>query len=204
VEFDGTITSAYHSNNNEYMAGLKFGGSKGKFGFTGSLIRRNAGNFHTPEVAPFSITQKRGDPKFTGEIDHTDFEQLNGAISLGYLTSLGLFMVNYDHYFNENNFLLPTGGPIGLRLENQVATVKANMPLRNFIVRPKFSFQRNHRQAAKPGESREALPDAVAAHRRPDRSAAGKPGCHRKRKYTVGEFYCQAEIQFSAESPPGS
>jgi len=162
AEFHGTITSAYHSNNNEYMAGLKFGGSKGKFGFTGSLIRRNAGNFHTPDVAPFSISQKRGDPKFTGEIDHTDFEQLNGAISIGYLTSLGLLMVNYDHYFNENNFLLPTGGPIGLRLENQIATLKANLPFGNFIFKPKFSFQRNHRQAAKPGESRQVLPAAAA------------------------------------------
>ncbi|MCI0495489.1 TonB-dependent receptor, partial [candidate division KSB1 bacterium] len=53
------------------------------------------------------------------------------------------------------------GGPIGLRLENQVATVKANMPLGNFIVKPKFSFQRNRRQASNPGESREALPDAA-------------------------------------------
>lgn len=160
AEFNGAVTGAYHSNNNEYMAGLKFGGSKGNLGFTGSLVRRSAGNFHTPEVDPFSTTQQRGDPKFTGEIDQTDFEQINGSIAAGYLTSVGLFSVNYDHYFNSNNFLLPTGSPIGLRLENQIATIKGNMPLGRYILKPKFSYQRNHRQAAKPGDSREVLPDS--------------------------------------------
>jgi len=160
AEFDGSLTSAYQSNNNEYMAGLKFGGSKGKFGFKGSIVRRNAGNFHTPDIEPFSKTQKRGDPKFTGEIDHTDFEQINGSLALGYLTSIGLLSFNYDHYLNENNFLLPPGSPIGLRLENQIATLKGNLPFGRLILKPIFSYQRNHRQAAKPGESRDVLPNS--------------------------------------------
>ncbi|MFA4838525.1 MAG: TonB-dependent receptor [Candidatus Neomarinimicrobiota bacterium] len=160
MEFNGAVTSAYQSNNDEYMAGIKLGGAKGDFGFTGSLVRRNAGNFHTPDVDPFSKTQKRGDPKFTGEIDHTDFEQINGSLAVGYLTSLGLFSINYDHYFNENNFLLPSGAPIGLRLENKIATVKGNMPFGRYIFKPKFSYQRNHRQAAKEGEPRDVLPES--------------------------------------------
>ena len=159
--FDGTVTTAYHSNNNEYMAGAKFGASKGKIGFKGALVRRSAGNFHTPEIDPFSLTGKRGDPKFTGAIDHTDFEQINGSFSAGALTKAGLFSVNYDHYYNENNFLLPPGTPIGLRLENQIVSAKANMPLGRFILKPKFSYQRNHRQAAKPGQSRDVLPDSA-------------------------------------------
>jgi iron complex outermembrane receptor protein/hemoglobin/transferrin/lactoferrin receptor protein len=158
-DYSGTLTSAYQSNNGEYMAGFKFGASKGRFGLHGSLVRRSAGDFQTPEAKSYSQTQQRGDPKFTGEIDHTDFEQLNGAISAGFLTSYGLFSINYDHYFNENNFLLPTGLPIGLRLENQILTAKANLPLGQFILKPKFSYQRNHRQAATPGDSREVLPD---------------------------------------------
>jgi len=162
AELNGTITSAYHSNNDEYMAGLKFGGSKSKLGFTGCIVRRSAGNFHTPDVAPFSKTQKRGDPKFTGTIDHTDFEQINGSFGMGYLTPLGLVSVNYDHYFNENNFLLPDGLPIGLRLENQIAMVKGNFPYRQFIFKPKFSYQRNHRLASRSGQSRNVLPDSAA------------------------------------------
>ena len=158
AEFYGSLANSFRSNNSEYMAGLKFGGSKGNFGFMGSIVRRMAGNFHTPDVQPFSKTHKRGDPRFTGEINYTDFEQTNGSVALGYLTSVGLISVNYDRYFNENNFLLPTGGPIGLRLENQITTIKANLPFGHFIINPKFSYQRNHRQAARPGESRSVLP----------------------------------------------
>ena len=161
TEFNGSVTTAYHSNNSELMTGAKFGGSTGKVGFTGSLVRRSAGNFHTPEIDPFSKTQKSGDPKFTGEIDHTDFKQLNGSFAAGILTSTGLFSVNYDHYYNSNNFLLPTGSPIGLRLVNQIVTAKGNIAFGRFIFKPKFSYQRNHRQATKEGQSRDILPDSA-------------------------------------------
>lgn len=159
--FNGAVTTAWHSNNNEAMAGVKFGASKGKVGFKGAIVRRSAGNFHTPEIDTYSQTGQSGDAKFTGEIDHTDFEQINGSISAGMLTKAGLFSVNYDHYFNENNFLLPTGKPIGLRLQNQIISAKANMPLGRFIFKPKLSYQRNHRQAAEAGQSRDVLPDAA-------------------------------------------
>jgi len=161
TEFNGSVTTAYHSNNDEYMAGAKFSSAIGKAGFNGALVRRSAGNFHTPAIDPFSETGKRGDPKFTGEIDHTDFEQINGSFAAGILTKAGLFSVNYDHYYNENNFLLPTGAPIGLRLQNQIVNAKANISLGRFIVKPKFSYQRNHRQAAKSGQSRDVLPDSA-------------------------------------------
>jgi len=160
-DFNGAATTAYHSNNKEYMVGAKFGASKGTVGFKGAIVRRSADNFHTPDIAPFTETGQRGDPKFTGEIDHTDFEQINGSFSAGVLTKAGLFSINYDHYYNENNFLLPPGAPIGLRLQNQIVGAKANMPVGGFILKPKFSYQRNHRQAAKPGQSRDVLPDSA-------------------------------------------
>jgi iron complex outermembrane receptor protein/hemoglobin/transferrin/lactoferrin receptor protein len=161
MDYSGRLTAGYGSNNEEFMSGLRFGFSRGRLGLNGSLVRRSAGDFHTPDREPYSVTQQRGDPKFTGEIDHTDFEQLNGAVSAGYLTPLGLLSLHYDHYFNENNFLLPTGLPIGLRLENQILTAKANMPLGQLILKPRFSYQRNHRRAARPGDDREVLPDSA-------------------------------------------
>lgn len=162
TECNGSITTAYHSNNNEIMTGAKFGASKGKVGFKGGLVRRSAGNFHTPEVDPFSQTGKSGDPKFTGEIDNTDFQQINGSLAAGILTKTGLFSVNYDHYYNENNFLLPAGTPIGLRLQNQIISAKGNIPLGRFLLKPQLSYQRNHRQAAAPGQSRDVLPDSAS------------------------------------------
>jgi iron complex outermembrane receptor protein/hemoglobin/transferrin/lactoferrin receptor protein len=161
TEFSGSFTTTYNTNNNEFMAGTRFGVSKGNIGLRGALVRRRAGNFHTPEIDPFPQTGSRGDPKFTGEIDHTDFEQINGSFSTGILTQMGLFSIHYDHYYNENNFLLPPGSPIGLRLQNQIVTAKANVPLGRFILRPKLSYQRNHRRAAKPGQSRDVLPDSA-------------------------------------------
>ena len=161
ADFNGSFTSAWNSNNNELMTGIKFGASSGNLGLTGSLVRKSAGNFHTPDIATFLETGKNGDPKFTDEIDNTDFDQINGSLAAGLLTRAGLFSVHYDHYFNENNFLLPAGTPIGLRLENQTIFTKGNMPMGRFIFKPKLSFQRNHRQAAKAGQSRDVLPDSA-------------------------------------------
>lgn len=161
AEFDGLITTAYHSNNNEYVAAAKVHSALGNVGLNGTLVRRSSGDFNTPTVDTYSETGERGDPKFAGEIDHTDFEQINGSLSLGILTRVGLFSANYDHYSSENNFLLPAGTPIGLRLQNQIANVKASIPLGRFLAKPRFSYQRNHRQAAHPGESRDALPDSA-------------------------------------------
>ncbi len=161
ADLRGELTTSYHSNNGEYMAGMKLSGSRDRAGFTGSLVRRSGGNFHTPDVAPFAETGERGDPKFTGEIDHTDFEQINGSFSAGFMNSMGRFSVRYHHYYNKNNFLLPTGDPIGLRLRNQIAATEASLLFGSFILKPRFSYQRNQRQAARPGKSREVLPDSA-------------------------------------------
>ena len=159
--FNGSVISSFNTNNREFMGGLCIGNTFRYFGYKLSFIHRNAGNFHTPDIEPYSVTNKRGDPKFTGEIDYTDLEQYTGTLSLGYLSDIGIFTTNYNHYFSENNFLLPTGEPIGLRLINQIATLKGVMPFGNFIVKPIFSYQRNHRQATKNGSSRDVLPDSA-------------------------------------------
>ena len=160
----GSFSTAYHSNNNETMGGIKIGVVKGRFGLNGSLVYRNAGNFHTPAIEPFSQTGQRGDPKFTGEIEHTDFKQLNGSLGAGLLTAAGLWSITYDHYNNDNNFLLPDGNPIGLHLQNQIINVKSNIPLGRFILKPKFSYQRNQRQAADPGKPYTVLPDSASVN----------------------------------------
>ena len=162
TEINGNVTGGYYSNNNEYMTALKLYGSTGNLSINASIVRRKADNFSTPDVADYSETLKRGDPEFTGEIPNINFEQLNGSAGLGYLSSIGIFSVDYDHYLNKNNFLLPTGMPIGLQLENQILNFKGNIPLDKFIVKSKFSYQRNHREATPVGLSYIALPDSTA------------------------------------------
>ncbi|MBD3274081.1 MAG: TonB-dependent receptor, partial [Candidatus Marinimicrobia bacterium] len=158
--YSGNATAAYRSNNSEFMSGARINSSINKFALNASIVRRTAADFHTPDVKSFAETNNPGDPKFTGRIDHTDFEQLNGSIGAGFLSGLGMFSLRYDHYLNKNNFLLPTGGPIGLTLKNQTVIAKGSNPLQNSIIRTKLSYQRNQRQATKPGLSRQSLPDS--------------------------------------------
>ncbi|MGD8781726.1 MAG: TonB-dependent receptor [Ignavibacteria bacterium] len=160
-ELSGDLAGGYYSNNNEYMTGLKLKGATENYSFNGSIIRRKADNFNTPGEATYSETGQRGDPKFTGEIPNTNFEQLNGSAGIGYLSPIGIFSADFDHYMNKNNFLLPNGNPIGLRLINSIVNVKGNIPFNKFIIKPKFSYQRNHRQATKGGLNYETLPDAA-------------------------------------------
>lgn len=161
VDLSGSLIGGYYSNNNEYMTGLKLNGSSGLFSVNTNLIRRKADDFNTPDAEPYSKTLKRGDPKFTGLIPNTNFEQLNGSLSLGYLSPMGILSGDYDHYLSKNNFLLPNGNPIGLRLENQIVNIKANLPFNNFIIKPKLSYQRNHRHATRGGLNYTTLPDSA-------------------------------------------
>ncbi|OGU33174.1 MAG: hypothetical protein A2057_03970 [Ignavibacteria bacterium GWA2_35_9] len=161
-DINGSLSGGYFSNNNEYMSGIKLNGSTELFSMNANFVRRKADNFNTPNADTYSKTLKRGDPKFTGEIPNTNFEQLNGSFGVGYLSPVGIFSIDYDQYLNKNNFLLPDGGPIGLRLENQIVNIKGNVPLGKFIVKPKFSYQKNHRQATKAGINYSTLPDSAA------------------------------------------
>jgi len=160
-EAGGSFTGGYSSNNNEFITGLKLNGSTGLFSINGNLIRRKADNFNAPDIAAYSETLKRGDPKFTGEIPNTNYEQINGSFGIAYLSPAGIISSDYFHYLNKNNFLLPDANPIGLRLENQIVDLKGNLPFYKFVVKPKLSFQRNHRQAARSGLRYASLPDSA-------------------------------------------
>lgn len=160
--FGGSVSGNYYSNNNEYMSSLKLKSSNNIFSFYGNIVRRKADNFNTLNIAPYSVTQKRGDPKFTGEIPNTNYEQLNGSFGVGYLSPIGIISFDYDAFNNRNNFLLPDGKPIGLHLINHIANFKANIPFDNFIFKPRFSYQRNIRQATRPGLNYKTLPDSAA------------------------------------------
>ncbi len=160
----GRLSGNYNSNNNEYMTGLNLNASGNLFSLFGSIVKRKADNFNTPEADSYSATMKSGDPRFTGEIPHTNFEQLNSSVGIGYLSPFGIISADYKNYINKNNFLLPTGNPIGLNLENHIVAVKGNFPLENFILRPKFSYQKNIRKATKAGLDYSSLPDSAAVN----------------------------------------
>lgn len=162
LDFGGKLSANYFSNNNEYMTSLSLNGASDLFAVKGNIVRRKADNFQTPDADPYSKTLRRGDPKFTGEIPHTNFEQINGSFGIGYLSPFGIVSADYNGYSSKNNFLLPDGGPIGLSLENHNVTLKSNIPLTGFVFKPKFNYQRNSRKATKAGLNFTQLPDSAA------------------------------------------
>ncbi|MBD3180405.1 MAG: TonB-dependent receptor, partial [Candidatus Latescibacteria bacterium] len=83
------------------------------------------------------------------------------AISAGYMFNAGTVNLCYNHWQNENNYILPTGGPIGLGLSNRIAAAKGFFQAGGLIIKPKFTYQRNERMATAPGLSREFLPDSA-------------------------------------------
>lgn len=161
TEAEGFLSGAYSSNNGEYMLGVKGSAATRHFAFRMNAVRRQAGNFHSPGILSYARTLQRGDPKFTGEIPWTDFEQTSGALGAGFLSSVGIVSADYDRFTSSNNFLLPDGQPIGISLENQTISLKAVMPSGDWVIKPKFSYQTNDRLATHAGLSRAELPDSA-------------------------------------------
>jgi len=165
---DGHVLGEFSSNNNELVGGLNLNGASGRFGYTATLIRRTAGNMRAPNVATFQESDDTSAPKFAGELDHTDYEQLNGSVGLGYQTSAGKIKAEYTRWQNSHNLLLPNGKGLGQNLEDNTVQVKGNFQLgNNFILKPSFTYTGNLRQSNAGGnnaEPRSELPDKGDAH----------------------------------------
>ncbi|NGP76044.1 TonB-dependent receptor [Balneolaceae bacterium YR4-1] len=164
----GQLLSDYSTNNRELAGGIHLEGANAGWGYTGTLIRRSAGNMTAPDIPTFTETNNTEAPKFSGELDHTDYDQLNGSIGVGYTGSFGQVSAEYSRWSNEHNFLLPDGMGLGQNLENDVIQLKGNINLgNNFILNPKFTFSENLRQS-NPGDAnagpRSELPEEGFAH----------------------------------------
>jgi iron complex outermembrane receptor protein/hemoglobin/transferrin/lactoferrin receptor protein len=158
----GNFTSYYFSNNSEFAGGLTLEGLLGKFGFTGTIIKRSADNINVPRVQTASETGISTDPKFSGELQYTDFDQLNGSFNMGYKSSFGEITIYYSRWNNEHNFLLPNGRGIGQNLENDVLNIKSLFPIgNNWIIKSSFNYLQNLRQSNKSGSNRDLLPEDI-------------------------------------------
>jgi len=164
----GQLLSEYATNNKELVGGIHLEGANEGWGYTGTLIRRSAGNMSAPDVPTFTETDNTEAPKFSGELDNTDYDQLNGSIGVGYTGNFGQISAEYSRWSNEHNFLLPNGSGLGQNLENDVVQIKGNINLgNNFILNPKFTYSENLRQSNPGGANaapRTELPDEGFAH----------------------------------------
>jgi iron complex outermembrane receptor protein/hemoglobin/transferrin/lactoferrin receptor protein len=128
-EASGDTLFVYHTNNEQWDVGAKARASSDWLSVDAGLIRRSAGNLNTPNAKTAAESGNPTDPKFTGELPFTDFDQLNGQLGVGILTGIGEFGARYSQWNNENNYLLPTGLGIGLWLRNDELQLTGAMPL---------------------------------------------------------------------------
>lgn len=147
----GRVTTGFRGNNAEGMLGVEAEGARDGWGWTAALSRRDAGDLTTPDEPTFAESGVGNDPKFTGELDHTDYEILAGTLGLGHAGDYGRWSLRYTHWDNEQNFLLPNGKPLGQNLENDELALEGEFWAGEWLVKPRLVRQDNVRQAAPAG-----------------------------------------------------
>ena len=174
LEVDGSAATQYHTNNNERAASLDVSAAQGNVGWRVGAERRVAGNFQTPDGPTFFETQRGGtygDPKYTGEVPFTNFEQWSGYGQVGMQGAFGTVQLYGDYWSNAHNFLLPTGGPnddnpnspppngLGQNLVHSNVVAKGNLVTDAFVFKPRLSWQRSVRQSGAPGTTLDDIRD---------------------------------------------
>lgn len=174
----------YHSNNAQWDVGAKARASNDTYSFDAGIVRRSAGNLDTPNAKTAAESGDPSDPKFTGELPFTDFDQVNAQFGVGVLTDIGEFGVRYDQWNNENNFLLPDGEGIGIWLRNDQLQLSGAMPFASgWELKPTLSWQNQLRRANTAGTPRSAGYDGTV-HLEFDRYVARVEAIHA----TLGPF----------------
>jgi iron complex outermembrane receptor protein/hemoglobin/transferrin/lactoferrin receptor protein len=143
---------AYHTNKEQWDIGAKARASNDRFSIDAGLIDRSAGNLDTPNARTAAESGDPSDPRFTGELPFTNFDQINGQVGVGMLTGIGEFGARYNQWNNKNNFLLPNGKGIGLWLRNDQLQLTGALPLASdWELKPTLSWQNNLRRANSAG-----------------------------------------------------
>ncbi len=173
----GEVATQYFSNNREAAGHLDLHASTSGFGIRGGIEIREGGDITAPEAPDFfetsaagtARTGKYGDPKYTGKLPHTDFRQWSGYAQAGFRGRSGTGEIMVTHWDNENNLLLPAGGPrgsesnppkgVGLHLAQTNVSLKGYVVRDKISLRPTLSFQKTVRQAAAAGNLIQDDPD---------------------------------------------
>ena len=147
-DVSGRLTSGFAGNNDERLLGGEIRAAKGGFGLAITGNWRDAGDMETPDAPTFAETGQAGDPKFTGRLDHSDYENRNGRIAFGYTGTQGEVEVSYTDWRSRQNFLLPNGQPVGQHLENRDWAIAGEYDLAgDWRLKSRLHWQENVRQA---------------------------------------------------------
>ncbi|MDD2451487.1 MAG: TonB-dependent receptor [Sulfurovum sp.] len=173
--YKGEIVSEYHTNNQEWMNGIKAKAAEGKIGINLGLSTRSAENYKTPNHP----TWKPGDPagtlpRFSGELPFTNFENRSANLALGYEEEWGNIVLENTYWHSYQNYLGHTPGnatppfeaisSAGQELSNNETQLRAEVIAGEWLIKPSISHTRNAREAAtstpyEEMESKKGTPD---------------------------------------------
>lgn len=134
-------TQYFHNNGERYLAGEVAAALPTGTGLRLGLNERVAGDFVTASAKPHAVTQRRHDPKFTGKLPHTNFEQRASNVQLGQSGGWGQAQLVYDGFTGYNNFLNTNGRPTGVRMANHEVRTRGTLLAGAWVVKPSLSLQ---------------------------------------------------------------
>ncbi|MHB8839044.1 MAG: TonB-dependent receptor [Gemmatimonadaceae bacterium] len=163
--FGGQVETEYASVNGEVAGLVDVHGARGGIGVRAGVERRVADNLNTPSVRTWfdenPVTGMYGDPKYSGELPFTNYEQWSGYAQAGVQGGFGRVELFANLWDSRQNFLLPQGGPVGsltnpplglgLALRNVNVSAKGQIVAGHVLLKPVLAFQRTARRAADEG-----------------------------------------------------
>jgi iron complex outermembrane receptor protein/hemoglobin/transferrin/lactoferrin receptor protein len=170
TNFDGRATYRYESGNDLHTGALNFAYAGENAGLVGAVAHRDAGNLEVPDVetwnAPPPTGQPSDIPRFDGELDHTDFDQLNTMLKGGLRFGTTEATLRFERWEHENNYLEPGGTGIGVDLENNFVQARLKGAFeRDWRWDVSYSWNQNLRRANPPGQPRPVSNAAVDLER---------------------------------------
>jgi len=159
--YRGEVAGEYHTNNDEWMSGVKAQMARGKYGINIGVSKREAGNFQTPSAETFTPGQPASSstlPRFAGELPFTNFENTSAFAAIGYSDDWGEISLEHTYWQSFQNYLGHTAGnatppfsPVssaGQDLSNNETQLKAKIVAGEWIIKPTITHTINTRKAA--------------------------------------------------------
>ena len=157
------LRADYASNNEQRDLAVRGASSGDRFTVAAGYVWREGDEIEAPDSATAVESGNGSDPKFTGTLPFTDFEQQNGELALGWRGDRATTSLRLSTWDNEQNYLLPPGAGIGLGLENTELQLRTDYRLdvgeTRWTLRPTLAWQNNRRRANAPGNPRSGLFD---------------------------------------------
>lgn len=139
---EGLAESQWFSNNGERAGHLALAGATRALAARVGGSRRVAGAFRTAAADPYDVTRRRGDPRYTGRVANTDFQQSAGYAQLGVGGAWGEAQLHADAWRGANDFPNANGRPTGVLSENASVGARDMVHVGSTRVRSSLGVQR--------------------------------------------------------------